>query len=130
MTKRVFIILGFVNVGLGTAGIFLPLLPTTPFLLLAGYLFARSSDRWNRWLLDHRHLGPYIHAFRNKTGLTRSQKWRIAASFTVLMGLSIYFVPLQIVKVLLASMWVFWTTVIVLSRTAPQVREETVPVED
>jgi uncharacterized membrane protein YbaN (DUF454 family) len=130
MKKRLFILLGFLNVGLGVAGIFLPLLPTTPFLLLAAYLFARSSARWNRWLLNHRRLGPYIHAFRNKTGLTRQQKWRIAASFSLLMGLSLYFVPLPPVRWVLGAMWLFWMTVIVFSRTAPEVQEEAIPVEE
>jgi len=52
--------LGLMFVGLGLAGVFLPLLPTTPFLLLAAGCFARSSPAFHDWLLTHRLLGPYI----------------------------------------------------------------------
>ena len=55
---------GLVAVGLGLAGMFMPLLPTTPFLLLAAALFFRSSPRLYAWLLGHRTLGPYIRNFR------------------------------------------------------------------
>ena len=52
--------LGIVFVGLGFLGVFLPLLPTTPFLLLALACFARSSPAIHDWLINHRMLGPYI----------------------------------------------------------------------
>lgn len=57
-------VMGLVAVGLGLLGMFLPLLPTTPFLLLAAALFFRSSPRLYTWLLGHRTLGPYIRNFR------------------------------------------------------------------
>ena len=55
---------GFSSLGLGVAGIPLPLLPTTPFLLLAAFCFARSSQRWHDWLVDHKHFGPPIKDWR------------------------------------------------------------------
>jgi len=110
--------LGFLMVALGTAGIFLPLLPTTPFLLLAAYLFARSSDRWHTWLLAHRYFGPYLHAFRNKTGLTTTQKLRIGCSFSAVIAISFYFAPLVMVKAFLAVIWVFWMIMVLRVKTA------------
>jgi len=60
-TKRtIFIIAGIVSLLLGIIGIFLPLVPTTPFILLASILFSKSSERLHRWLLNQPRLGPLI----------------------------------------------------------------------
>ena len=56
-------IFGLISLGLGILGIFLPVLPTTPLLLLAAALFLKSNRRLYRWLLDHPRLGPYITNF-------------------------------------------------------------------
>lgn len=120
MTIRqwVYVALGLLNVGLGALGLFLPLLPTTPFLLLAAFFFSRSNQHWYRWLLDHPHLGPYIHAFRNKTGLTRKQKIRIGASFTTLMAITFYVSPLPAIQWAMVAGWCFWTVVLIRMKTA------------
>ncbi len=62
--KIALVILGVVSLGLGILGIFLPLLSTTPLLLLAAWCFVRSSPRLYDWLLNHPHLGEYIRNFR------------------------------------------------------------------
>ena len=61
--KIFYIIIGCVSLALGVLGIFLPILPTTPFLLLSAALFARGSGRLYNWLLNHKVLGNYIRSF-------------------------------------------------------------------
>jgi hypothetical protein len=68
------LVLGTLSVALGVLGIVLPLLPTTPLLLLAAWCFARSSERFYRRLLAHRWLGPYIRNYRDGRGMTAAAK--------------------------------------------------------
>jgi uncharacterized membrane protein YbaN (DUF454 family) len=62
--KKLLMVFGFISLALGFVGIFVPLLPTTPFLLLSAWLFAKSSERWHKWLLQHKQLGGYIRQFQ------------------------------------------------------------------
>ena len=66
--------LGLMFVGLGLAGVFLPLLPTTPFLLLAAGCFARSSPAFHDWLVTHRLLGPYIRDWERDRSIPLTAK--------------------------------------------------------
>jgi hypothetical protein len=72
--KTLLIILGVLCVILATVGIFLPLLPTTPFLLLAAAAFTRSSDRLYTWLINHRWFGTYIRNYREHRAITLQTK--------------------------------------------------------
>lgn len=64
--RALYLIAGFVMVGLAVLGIFLPLLPTTPLLLLAAASFSRSSERWHRWLLNHPVFGSIIRNWHER----------------------------------------------------------------
>ena len=63
--RRIFVALGFVFMAIGIVGIVLPVLPTTPFMLLALWSFARSSDRFHDWLLNHRRFGPPLQRWND-----------------------------------------------------------------
>lgn len=72
--KYFYLTSGFVLVAIGVIGIFLPLLPTTIFLILASICFLKSSPKSNDWLRNHKVLGGYIDNYQNKSGLTRNSK--------------------------------------------------------
>lgn len=67
--KRVYVLLGSLSLALGLLGIFLPLLPTTPFLLLTAALWIKGSPRLYQRLLAHKRLGPYIRQFREQRAI-------------------------------------------------------------
>lgn len=77
LLRWILICCGWISIGAGVIGIFLPLVPTVPFLLLAVACFARSSVRFHRWLVDHNHLGPLVRDYLNGTGIPLKAK-RIA----------------------------------------------------
>jgi uncharacterized membrane protein YbaN (DUF454 family) len=86
MFKRIFwLAVGFLTLGLAIAGAVLPLLPTTPFLLLATYAFARSSKRLHSWLLDHKIFGNLIKNWQRNGSIDRRTKLvSVTAMFAVL----------------------------------------------
>ncbi|MEE2952482.1 hypothetical protein SAMN06297251_10787 [Fulvimarina manganoxydans] len=67
--------LGYVALLLGLAGVVLPLVPTTPFLILSAFAFSKGSPRLERWLVDHPRFGPPIRDWREERALSRRAKW-------------------------------------------------------
>lgn len=101
--KTLCIVLGSISLGLGILGIFLPLLPTTPFLLLAAALYFKGSPRLYDWLLNHRHLGPYIRNFReNKAIPLRAKIISLLLMWGTMLYCIFFLIPLLWVKILLA----------------------------
>jgi len=92
---------GNVSLALGVVGIFLPLLPTTPFLLLAAACYVRSSDKFYSWLVAHPVLSKYILAYLNGEGIPRKAKYYTFLTMWVTMTISIVIVPLWQVQLLL-----------------------------
>jgi uncharacterized membrane protein YbaN (DUF454 family) len=102
---------GTLCVSLGVIGIFLPLLPTTPFLLLAAACYAASSRKFYEWLIGNRWFGSYIRNYREGKGLTMQVKFVSVASLWVTIGYSAGFiVQAFIVKLVLIAIAVTVTT--------------------
>lgn len=80
--------LGVVSLGLGIAGIVLPLLPTTPFVLLAAFCFGRSSPRFHAWLSGHPVFGPIIDNWRERRAIDRRSKLIALCMMAAAIGLS------------------------------------------
>lgn len=79
----VWLTLGILALGLGVIGLVLPLLPTVPFLLLAAFCFANSSDRMHNWLISHRIFGPPIQDWNRNRAI--SQRGKKAATASILL---------------------------------------------
>jgi len=86
--------IGWLSVALGVVGIFLPVLPTTPFLLLAAACFARSSPRFYHWLVDHPRLGPWIRDYLQGNGIPLKAKVYAIGLMWLSIGFSCWLVPL------------------------------------
>jgi len=95
VTRRLYIAAGVISLFLGILGIPLPLLPTTPFLLLSAWLFARSSERFYSWLIHHKYLGSYIRNYREKGGVSKKVKLYAISLLWITICISA-FVALQI----------------------------------
>jgi len=74
LRRQLYLAGGLICVALGTLGVFLPLLPTVPFLLLATFCFARSNPVWEQRLLDHPRYGPPLREWRERRAISRKGK--------------------------------------------------------
>jgi uncharacterized membrane protein YbaN (DUF454 family) len=108
---------GFLFVGLGVVGILVPLLPTTPFLLLAAACFARSSERFYRWLLGNRWFGAYVRDYREGRGIPAKVKiFSITLLWVVILTSAAFVVSNLVVRVIIVVIAVGVTAHIIFIR--------------
>ena len=101
--KWLLIALGILSVALGMVGIFVPVLPTTPFLLLAAGCFVRSSPRLYNWLIHHKWFGEYIRHYREYRAITlQARAFTLVLLWSVIGATAFFAVTLWWVRVLLA----------------------------
>ncbi|WP_419236918.1 DUF454 family protein [Klebsiella pneumoniae] len=100
MPPVILTIIGWLAVALGTLGVFLPLLPTTPFILLAAWCFARSSPRFHQWLLYRSWFGGYLRHWQQYRA-PRGAKPRAIAMIVVTFAISLWLVKLTWVRIML-----------------------------
>ncbi|MBN5400799.1 DUF454 family protein [Serratia bockelmannii] len=104
MKRGVLIILGWLAVVLATLGVVLPLLPTTPFLLLAAWCFARSSPRFHHWLLYRSWFGSYLRHWQQHRALPPGAKWKAVLVIVLTFACSLWLVKIWWVRGLLLLM--------------------------
>ncbi len=116
MLRPLYAFVGLASLLLGGIGVFVPLLPTVPFVILAAFCFARSSPRLERWLLEHESLGPHILAWRSRGAISPAGKRAAVVAFLVssVAGLALLPFPWSLVPVAAALIGGSW----VLSRPA------------
>ena len=108
LKKILLVITGCIGVGLGALGVVLPILPTVPFLLLAAFCFARSSERLNNWFIGTKLYKNNLESYVKGEGMTRKTKIKIMVTVTVLMTIGFIMMDRVLVgRIVLACVWVF-----------------------
>ena len=124
MKKTLYKPLGFFFLGLGLAGIPLPILPTTPFILLSAWFFARSSPRWHQWLINSELFGPMIRNWEEQRCVSCRTKVVAISSMALVGGTSVIF-ALQDVRLQLTAgaLMLIGCAVILSLKTCPGERD-------
>lgn len=107
--KIIFIVVGCLCLALGTVGVFLPVLPTTPFYLVTLYCFARSSKRLEDWFKGTKLYKKHLESFVEKRGMLPQTKASILITVTLLMGLGIFFMARKGIWIPCIILGVVWT---------------------
>ncbi len=105
--KYIFIILGFIFLGIGVVGIYLPLLPATPFLLLATACFAKGSERFHKWFISTNIYKNNIEPIKENKGLTMKKKIKILSMITFFIAISFYVVKISHARICLVLVLIF-----------------------
>ena len=111
--------LGWLSVALGVIGIFVPVLPTTPFLLLAAACFVRSSKRFYIWLVTHPRLGPWIRDYLDGQGIPLKGKVYALSLMWASIALSCYLVPLPWARAFMLTSAALVSLYILKQKTLP-----------
>ena len=107
--KRIlFAALGLICFALGTVGVFLPVLPTTPFYLLTLFFFANSSERLHTWFLGTRLYRKHLDSFVKRRGMLLSTKLSIIVTVTLLMGFGIFMMARKGIRIPCVILGVVW----------------------
>ncbi len=105
--KIVFVIIGCISLGLGAVGAALPLLPTFPFLLLAAFCFAKSSERLHNWFIGTKLYKDNLESYVQGKGMTKKTKIRIMITVTILMSIGFAMMgAVPVGQIVLSCVWV------------------------
>ncbi len=101
LKKGVLVIIGFISLGLGCIGVILPILPTTPFLLLASFCFLKSSDRLNAWFQQTSLYQKHLSDFVENKAMTLKQKRMILSVVTIMLLFPFFMVDVLMMRITL-----------------------------
>lgn len=119
--RALLVVFGTLMLGLGIVGLYLPGLPTTPFLLLAAACYVRSSERLYTWLIRHPRLGPHVSTFLQEKAVPRKVKIiSLIIAWTVLGALALFVLETLWVQILLFAVLVLKTAVMLSLKTLPR----------
>lgn len=105
--KALYIFLGFFFVGLGGLGVVLPVLPTTPFLLLASYFFAKGSERFNKWFISTKLYKNYLEDFIRDRAMELKTKIKILLSASAMLLLAAYMVDILPFRIFIGFIFIY-----------------------
>jgi uncharacterized membrane protein YbaN (DUF454 family) len=104
MIRALYIVLGSISLGFGVLGIILPVLPTTPFLLLTAYLYAKGSPRFYLWFTHTKLYDKHLRTFAETRAMTKKQKWRLMIFVDTMLLISFLLVDSSAVRLLIITL--------------------------
>ena len=120
LKKKIYICVGLLALGLGIIGVFLPVMPTVPFLLVALFCFERSSKKYHDMILNNKYFGKVLKDYYEGKGLTISVKIKAILFLSCGIGFSIDKVQHLHLRIMLAVIWLGVTIHIILLKTKPK----------
>ena len=114
LKKKIYICVGLLALGLGIIGVFLPVMPTVPFLLVALFCFERSSKKYHEMILNNKYFGKILRDYYEGKGLTTSVKIKAILFLTCGIAFSFYKVQHLHLRIMLAAIWLGVTIHIIL----------------
>ncbi|WP_026677056.1 YbaN family protein [Fictibacillus gelatini] len=121
--KTVLLLIGFTSLGIGVIGIYVPLLPTTPLVLLALFCFSKSSDRFHSWLKSTTLYEKYVKEFKETRSITMKNKIKILLFLYVSVGVSIVYINNSIIRAALIGMLILQTFVLMFIVKTRKIKE-------
>ena len=116
--KLAYLIMGTVSLALGVIGIILPVLPTTPFILLTAYCYYRGSPKFHDWLINHHTLGPIVEEYGDGQGMTQKSKSKaIAMTWIAVILTAVFLLDTLQLRVLVIGLAIIGTVVILRLKT-------------
>ena len=127
--KVVLIILGFISMGIGIVGIVTPILPTTPFLLLASFFFAKGSKRFHDWFISTKIYKKYLESFVQSKAMTLKNKFTILFPVSCMLIITFIFVNNLYARIVLIILFIgkylyFFTQIRTIAKEETEIKKK------